>query len=61
MPLSRPGQSGTRLRRLGADKLVYLNDLNFDKNGNPVLFYTTASNASGDAHQPGPFAEPRNG
>jgi hypothetical protein len=44
---------------VAADKLVYLHDLNFDRDGNPVLFYTTASNASGAAHQPGPFAEPR--
>ncbi|MFK7851907.1 MAG: BNR-4 repeat-containing protein [Akkermansiaceae bacterium] len=42
-----------------ADKLVYLNDLNFDTSGNPILFYTTASNRSGKAHEPGPFAEPR--
>jgi hypothetical protein len=42
-----------------ADKLVYLNDLNFDKDGNPILFYTTASHRSGNAHEPGPFAEPR--
>ena len=42
-----------------ADKLVFLNDLNFDADGNPILFYTTASNRSGKAHEPGPFAEPR--
>ena len=42
-----------------ADKLVYLNDLNFDQNDNPILFYTTSSKRSGNAHQPGPFAEPR--
>lgn len=44
---------------LAADILVYLNDLTFDANGNPILFYTTAAHASGPAHQPGPFAEPR--
>jgi len=44
---------------VAADKLVYLNDLNFDQDGDPILLYTTASNASGNAHQPGPFAEPR--
>ncbi|CAN5422752.1 hypothetical protein BH23VER1_BH23VER1_11510 [soil metagenome] len=44
---------------VASEKLVYLNDLNFDAAGNPILFFTTASNAGGNAHQPGPFAEPR--
>ncbi len=36
------------------NKLVYMKDINFDKNGNPVILIITSK-----SHQPGPAGEPR--
>ena len=36
------------------NKLVYLNDLNFDKNGNPIVLVVISKH-----HQPGPQGDPR--
>ena len=36
------------------DRLVYLNDLNFDSDGNPIVLYLTSG-----GHEPGPESDPR--
>jgi len=52
-PLTSP-QSGTLVKNYEAEgKLVYLNDLNFDKNGNPVILAVISRHS-----QPGPKGDP---
>ncbi len=41
------------------DLLVYMKDLVFDADGNPVILYVTANDANGNGYRPGPVGEPR--
>lgn len=53
LPLTSP-QSGALVKDYEAEgKLVYLNDLNFDKNGNPVILAVISRH-----FQPGPQGDP---
>lgn len=55
MPLESPDNDALVIDYAEQDRLVYLNDMAFDKNGNPILQYVTSA-----GHQPGPAGEPRN-
>lgn len=41
------------------DQLVYMKDLVFDAEGNPVILYLTSNHAAGNGFRPGPAGEPR--
>lgn len=57
-PLELPLEDPTTpalIRNYEADgRLVYINDIQLDADGNPVIFYVTSAH-----HQPGPSGEPR--
>lgn len=54
LPLDQPKNEALALDLQAEGKLMYTCDLNFDKNGNPILLFVTSH-----AGEPGPKGEPR--
>lgn len=54
LPLDKPQNDALVFDFEGQEKLMYTCDLNFDKNGNPILLYVTSRH-----YQPGPQGDPR--
>lgn len=54
LPLTQPDNPARLLSYSAQGRLVYTVDLNFDRQGHPVLLYITSS-----GHQPGPDGDPR--
>jgi hypothetical protein len=54
VPLEKEENPARVIEYSAQDRLQYTVDLNWDKNGNPILLYVTSG-----GHQPGPESEPR--